>query len=190
MFRPSHNSQYRLEYCCNSSYITPMEVAMQTIRDIRLQFAMVTLLTVGLILTPVFPDIALAAEAAGAAGSSSYEQPAGTAGGAASGVGVSGPSGKPASTGKGALAPPKGTQPPAEKPPVKSAGEKPPKTDEAQNVPKGIAASAGTAGTAAASSGGGISLGWKIAGGVLGVGLLVGLAGGGGSSGGGTTPSH
>jgi hypothetical protein len=166
-----------------------MEVAMQTIRDIRLQFAMVTILTVGLILTPIFPDIALATEGAGTADSQSLDQPTGTAGGASSGVGVSGPSGRPAARGKGALAPPKGAQPPAAKPPVKSADKKPKKTDESQKVTKGIGASAGTAGTVAATKEGGISLGWKIAGGVLGVGLLVGLAGGGGSSGG-TTPSH
>lgn len=143
---------------------------MQIIHDNRLRFAMATLLTLGLILAPVFPEIAQAAEGAG--------------------VGVSGPYRGPESTGKGALAPPKDTQPSVEKPPAKKVEKKPVKTDAPKKVPKGIAASAGTAGTAAASRGGGISLGWKIAGGVLGVGLLIGLAGGGGSSGGGTTPSH
>jgi hypothetical protein len=143
-----------------------MEVAMQIIRDIRLRFTMATLLTLGLILAPVFPEIALAAEGAG--------------------VGVSGPYSGPESKGKGALAPPKDTQPAVEKPPAKKVQKKPAKTDASQKVPKGIAASAGTVGTAAASSGGGIALGWKIAGGVLGVGLLVGLAGGGSSS----TPAH
>lgn len=143
---------------------------MQRIHDIRLRFTMATLLTLGLILAPVLPKIALAAEGGGA--------------------GVSGPYSGPESTGKGVLAPPKGTQPSVEKPPAKKAEKKPVKTDAPQKVPKGIAASAGTAGTVAAASGGGISLGWKIAGGVLGVGLLVGLAGGGGGGGGGTTPSH
>lgn len=164
---------------------------MQNIRRIRFQLIMVTFLTVGLTLPPIFPDIALAAEGAGVAGAGSEEQSSGTAGGDAAGVGVSGPSRRPAATGKGALAPPEGTQPVAPQPPAKSAGKKPPKTKKSQEVPKGIGASAGTAGTVAAASGGGISMGWKIAGGVLGVGLLVGLAGGGGSSGGGgTTPSH
>ncbi len=166
-----------------------MEVFMLLFRIVHLRLAIVSLLTLGLILAPVFPDIALAAEGAGAAGAGPDDtQPAGTAAGAAAGAGVSGPSGKPAGAGKGALAPPKGVD--AQKPPVKSADKKPKKTDESQKVPKGIAASAGTVGKPAAASGGGISLGWKIAGGVLGVGLLVGLAGGGGSSGGGTTPSH
>jgi hypothetical protein len=149
-----------------------MEEEMQMIRDIGLQFAVITLLILGLVLAPVIPGMALAADGAG--------------------VGVSGPDRGPASTGKGARAPPpEGTTATEEKAPVKSAEDKPAKTSEPQEVPKGIAASAGTAGAAATASGGGISLGWKIAGGVLGVGLLVGLAGGGGSSsGGGTTPSH
>ncbi len=157
---------------------------MMPIRIIHIRLVLVTLLTFGLILGPISSNLALAAEGAAGGGPDDI-QPAGTAAGA----GVSGPSGKPAGAGKGALAPPKGVD--AQKPPVKSADKKPKKTDESQKVPKGIAASAGTVGKPAADSGGGISLGWKIAGGVLGVGLLVGLAGGGGSSGGGgTTPSH
>jgi hypothetical protein len=142
------------------------------IRDIRLRFSMATLLSLGLILAPLLPGAALAADGPG--------------------VGVSGASGEPASsTGKGALAPPKDIPSSEEKPTVEKAGKKPAKSDETRNVPRGIAASAGNAGTVTASSGGGVSLGWKIAGGVLGVGLLVGLAGGSsGGSGGGTTPSH
>jgi hypothetical protein len=148
-----------------------MEVAMQMIRDTRLRTAMINLLILGLILAPVVPGTALAAEGAG--------------------VGVSGPTSGSGSTGKGALAPPKGAPAPPEKPPVKSVEKGPAKTVEPRKVPKGIAASAGSAGTAATTTGGGVSLGWKIAGGVLGVGLLVGLAGGGGGGGGGgTTPSH
>jgi hypothetical protein len=147
-----------------------MEVATQMILDTRLRTAIINLLIFGLILAPVIPGTALAADGAG--------------------VGVSGPTSGSGTTGKGALAPPKDTPTPAEKPPVEKVEKKPVKTAEPRKVPKGIAASAGTAG-AAATTGGGISLGWKIAGGVLGVGLLVGLAGGGGSSGGGgTTPSH
>jgi hypothetical protein len=163
---------------------------MLIMRNIMLRLTAVTLLTVGLILAPVLPDLSLAAEGAGAAaGAGSYDQSTGKAGGASVGVGVSGPSGKPAAAGKGALAPPKGAKPAGEKP-EKSAEKKPPNPDETQEVPKGIAASAGDAGPAAASTGGGISMGWKIAGGVLGVGLLVGLAGSGGSSGGSSTSNH
>jgi hypothetical protein len=148
-----------------------MEVTMQRIRDINLRCAMAALLTLGLILAPIAPGVAQAAEGAG--------------------VGVSGPEQTPAPKGKGALAPPKEAQPAAKKPTVENAEKKPAKSTEPQKVPEGIAASAGTAGTTAAASGGGISMGWKIAGGVLGVGLLVGLAGGGGGGGGGgTTPSH
>ena len=163
---------------------------MLIIRNIMLRLTAVTFLIYGLILAPVLPDIALAAEAAGTAGASSYDQSTGKAGGAAVGVGVSGPSDKPAPAGKGALAPPAESKPTIKKPPVKSVEKKPKKPAESQGVPKGIAASAGSAGAAASSTGGGIALGWKIAGGVLGVGLLVGLAGGGGSSGGGSTSNH
>lgn len=163
---------------------------MLIVRNIMIRLSVVTFLTIGLIQAPVLPDIALGAEGAGAAGSSSYDQSTGTAGGAAAGAGVSGPSSKPAGTGKGALAPPKSAQPPSEKPAVDSAEKKPEKPKGSQKVPKGIAASAGTAGTAAAPTDGGISMGWKIAGGVLGVGLLVGLAGGGGSGGGGGSTSN
>ena len=141
---------------------------MQIIRNLRLRLTMATLLTFGLILAPVCPGMALAADSAGA--------------------GVSGLDSGSTPAGKGALAPPQESTPPTvEKPPVKNAAKEPAKTDESRKVPKGIAASAGTAGTVAASSGGGISMGWKVAGGVLGVGLLVGLAGGGG---GGTTAGH
>jgi hypothetical protein len=160
---------------------------MQIIPNTLLRFAAVASLTLGLTLAPVLPDIAMAAEGVGAAGAGTYEQSTEKTGGTAAGVGVSGSSGKPGPAGKGALAPPPGTAPAAPKSPAKSAKKKP---AENQTVPNGIAASAGAVGKAAASAGGGISMGWKIAGGVLGVGLLVGLAGGGGSSGGGASTSN
>ena len=137
-------------------------------------YSTIALLVLMLILAPVLSPHVQAQEAAGAAGSGSVEPPAG----AAAGVGVSGPTPAPPSTGKGALAPPPQTAVPSE-PDTEQ-------TTEVVEVPKGIGASAGTAGVATAESGGGIALGWKIAGGVLGVGLLVGLLAGGGGS----TPSH
>jgi hypothetical protein len=105
------------------------------------------------------------------------------------GVGVSGTTGKPAATGKGALPPPPeemkptdAAKPKEETPPVQSAQPK--------EVPKGIGASAGTAGTAAAESGGGVSLG-MIGAGVLAIGLLVGVASAGaGGDGGNSSGGH
>ena len=151
------------------------------------RITIVIVLIFGLILSPIAPHTVLAAEqGATAAGSSTDEPSSGAAGGSAAGVGVSGSPDKAAPSGKGALAPPPKKSPPSQPTPVKSAGQQ--KTPQ-----KAIGASAGKAGTAGADTEtGGVSMGWKITAGVLGVGLLLGLAGGGGGGGGGgsTTPTH
>lgn len=141
--------------------------------------SIVVLLAMGLILAPVLPGLALAAEAG--AGSDTVKRPKSGAGGAGVGAGVSGSSGKRKTTGKGALAPPSKVAPTTKKPTVNSAEQK--------KAAKGVGATASTAGTSGAKKGGGVALGWKIAGGVLGVGLLLGLAGGGGG-GGGSSSNH
>ena len=142
--------------------------------------SLVAYLIVALIMAPVMAGLSFAQEGPAAAGSEELKQkPAGTAGGTAAGVGVSGSEGEIASPGKGAPVPPKEEPAPSQPPLVKG--------DEGKDVAKGIGASAGTAGTAGAQAGKGISTGWAIAGGVLGLGLLLGLAGGGG---GGSTSNH
>jgi hypothetical protein len=152
------------------------------------RLSIVVYLVIGLIFAPYMPGIVLAADegGAGVAGPGSVQQPTGTAGGAAAGVGVSGPSEKTAPEGRGVLAPPQETAPATQPAPVKGT--------EPEAVPKGIGASAGTAGTAGTSSGGGLSPGFKVGLSVLGLGVLVGVAaaagGGGSSGGGGTTPTH
>jgi hypothetical protein len=146
--------------------------------------AIVFVLIFGLIIAPIAPHTVLAAEqGATAAGSSADEPSTGAAGGSAAGVDVSGSPGKATPSGKGALAPPPKKSPPTQQPtPVKSA-------DQQKKTTKAIGASAGKAGTAGADTEtGGISMGWKITAGVLGVGLLLGLAGGGG--GGGSSGGH
>lgn len=147
------------------------------------RMTIVAALILGLILAPITPTTVLAAEQGPAAADTTSNTPStGTAGG----VDVSGSSGKAAPSGKGALAPPPKKSPPKQPTPapVKKAEEKKP-------PPKAIGASAGKVEPATAEPSGGMSMGWKIAAGVLGVGLLVGLAGGGGGGGGGgTTPAH
>ena len=155
---------------------------MQTANIDCHRIAIVIVLIFGLILGPIFPQTVLAAEqGATTAGSSTDEPSTGSAGGAAAGVGVSGSPDKAAPSGKGALAPPPKKSQPSQPPPVKSA--------EKKEAPKAIGASAGKAGTAGTDTEtGGVSMGWKITAGVLGVGLLLGLAGGGG--GGGSSGGH
>ncbi len=158
--------------------------------------SIVVLLTMGLILAPVLPDLALAAEVgagAGTTGSETVKRPKSGAGGAGVGAGVSGSSGKRTTTGKGALAPPSKVAPTTKKPMVNSAEQKKAAKGvgaEQKKTTKGIGATASTAGTSGAKKGAGVALGWKIAGGVLGVGLLLGLAGGGGGGGGGSSSNH
>jgi outer membrane biosynthesis protein TonB len=160
-------------------------------------------LIIGLTFGPTLPQNILAAEqGTDAAGSTAEEITEGQRGG----VDVSGTSGK-GSSGQGALAPPpkQDSQPaPAPKPQPKTEPQiepqieqepkpAPVKKAEPKRKPKAIGASAGKAGPATTESGEGLSMGWKIAAGVLGVGLLIGLAGGGGGGGGGdgtTTPAH
>ena len=153
---------------------------MQITGNYLKRLSLVASLISGLILLPIAPGLVLAADTSDP---ETIQQPSET-----TGVGVTGTGGKAAPAGKPALAPPpKGTATPtAQTPPAKST--------EPKEVPKGIGASAVTAGsTSVKSGGGGVSMGWKITGAVLGVGLIIGLAGGGGGGGGGgtsTTPTH
>lgn len=159
------------------------------------RMSIVVVLIFGLILAPIIPSAVMAAEQGPSAAGSTSEAPST---GSAGGVDVSGSSGKASPSGKGALAPPPRKSPPSEPATVESAEEKkspssepkPVKKAEEKKTPKAIGASAGKAGPATAEPSGGMSMGWKITAGVLGAGLLLGLAGGGGGGGGGTTPAH
>jgi hypothetical protein len=178
--KKSRAAKQGLNIGARAATLTLSEVTMQTAKINC--YCIVFVLIFGLILAPIAPHTVLAAEQGAAAAGSTSDQTqtgkaTGTATGAAGGVGVSGSSDKAAPSGKGALAPPPKKSPPSQPTPLKS-------TDE-QKSPKAIGASAGKVGTTGADSEtGGISMGWKITAGVLGVGLLLGLAGGGGGGGG------
>ena len=138
---------------------------------------LISILILGLVLAPGIPTLASADEKAGTTSSTKTKKPKSQSAGS-TGVGVSGTPLKPAPTGKGALAPPvQQAEPTAQPQPVKNA--------EKKTVPKGIGASAGTAGASGTGSSRGLSLGWKVGAGVLGLGIILGAAGGGGGGGGG-----
>lgn len=170
------------------------EVDMRIDRTHYRWIYLVMLLAFELILAPVSPGILLAADQeSDVTDADTADQPAGTGGGSSTGVDVSG-SGESTPSGKGVLAPPPRKEgPAAEKPQEKiPTAEKPPvESAQPKKTPKGIGASAGTVGKAGTETdAGGISMGWKIAGGVLGLGLLIGLVASSGGGGDSTTPAH
>jgi hypothetical protein len=153
------------------------------------RLSLVAFLIFGLILSPIAPSLVLAAEmATDTQDRETGQLLAGTNGGAATGVDVTGTPAKTTPAGKAVLAPPsKETAPKPQTSPAKNA--------EPQKTPKSIGGSAVAAGSTGVESSThhGVSMGWKITGAVLGIGLLVGLAGGGGGGGGGgatTPPTH
>jgi len=152
-----------LEYFPKCGYRSVPEVNMFFSMGSCQRVFIVACLVIALVITPAMTRLCMAAEGA-------------------VGVGVSGAGGKSAQPGMGAPVPPK-QEPAAPVPPEQEpALQQPPpvQSSEVKEAPKGIGASAGTAGTAGTEAGKGISYGWYIAGGVLGLGLILGLAGGGG----------